>query len=72
MQGDDYSQKNSKKKKGRGWHGDSRGHAEAGRKGGQARGRKSHDNTDSSSPGQGMTNDMGDFDEELTDEESVI
>lgn len=27
--------------KGRGWHGDSEGHARAGRKGGQARGRKS-------------------------------
>jgi len=62
---------NRKNKKGRGWHGDSRGHAEAGRKGGQARGQKSQDDTNPNSTRQGMTNDMG-FDEELTDEESVI
>jgi len=29
------------KGQGRGWHGDPKGHAEAGRKGGRARGRKS-------------------------------
>lgn len=28
------------KNKGRGWHGDSKGHADAGRKGGLARGKK--------------------------------
>jgi hypothetical protein len=46
----------AKNSKGKGWFGDSEGHAKAGRKGGLARGKKSRESMNQNIPNQISTN----------------